>query len=308
MDVIAEWLSAARVSGTVFSRSELSEPWGFEYPAAPRIAFHILARGRAYLRGPGLARAIPVGQGDIVLLGSGQGHSLASSPAGRAENLLSYLSGHPLGRDRTIRAGGGGAEAVMICGAYSLDAANAGALLSLLPAVVHLPAELTSGSLVQATLQLLLQELTLAGQAGDAVLSRLVDVLLIYLLRAWSRTGSAGDHGWLSALGDPHLACALARVHEQPARPWTVELLASEAGLSRSAFARRFATLVGEAPLAYVTRWRMTLAARLLADTALPIAAIAARVGYTSEHAFNRAFSRLRGVAPGRWRTQSASA
>jgi AraC-like DNA-binding protein len=308
MDVIAEWLSAARVSGTVFSRSELSEPWGLEYPAAPRIAFHIISRGRAYLRLSGRSRGIVLGQGDIVLLGSGQGHVLASSPNGPAENLLGYLSRHPLGRDRTIRhGGGGGAGAVMICGAYAIDQANAGALLSLLPKVIHLPAELTAASPVQATLQLLLSEMTLAEVAGDAVLSRLVDVLLIYVLRAWAMSRPEGSHGWLSALRDPRIACTLARLHEQPAHGWTVESLAAEAGMSRSAFARSFADLVGEAPLAYLTRWRMTLAARLLTDTTLPIAEIASKVGYTSEYAFNRAFSRVRRTSPGRWRAGNSS-
>ena len=180
MDVIAEWLSAARISGTVFSRSELSEPWGLEYPAAPRIAFHVISRGRAFLRLPRKKRTLPLAQGDIVLLGSGQGHELLSSPNGESESLLEYLARHPLSRDRTIRFGGGGSQTVMICGAYSLDAANAGTLLSLLPTVVHLPGELTASSPVQPTLSLLLHEMTAAEQAGDAVLSRLVDVLLIY--------------------------------------------------------------------------------------------------------------------------------
>jgi len=305
VDVIAEWLSAARISGTVFSRSELSEPWGLEYPAAPRIAFHVISRGRAFLRLPRKKRTLPLAQGDIVLLGSGQGHELLSSPNGESESLLEYLARHPLSRDRTIRFGGGGSQTVMICGAYSLDAANAGTLLSLLPTVVHLPGELTASSPVQPTLSLLLHEMTAAEQAGDAVLSRLVDVLLIYVLRAWGQSRPEGMQGWLTALRHPDLGCALARIHEEPARDWTVAALAEAAGTSRSAFARKFTTQVGEAPLAYVTRWRMTLAARLLTDTEISIASIASRVGYTSEFAFNRAFSRARGIAPGRWRAQA---
>ncbi len=303
MDVIAEWLSAARVSGMVFSRSELTEPWGFVYPGAPRIAFHVIARGRAWLR-PSRGPAVALGQGDVVLLGTGQTHRVASSPEVDCVSIMEHLAQSPLGADRTLRHGGGGASATMICGAYGLDEANAGALLGLLPTVVHLPASLAESSPVPATLQLMVQEMARAEPSGDAIIARLVDVLLIYVLRAWSQSRPEGGHGWLTALRDPSLACALARVHEHPARDWTVESLAAEAGTSRAVFARRFATLVGEAPLAYVTRWRMTLAARMLADTTLPIATVAARVGYTSEHAFNRAFSRVRGVAPGRFRAQ----
>jgi len=304
VDVIGEWLSAARVSGTAFSRSELTEPWGFSYPAAPRIAFHIISRGRAYLRVPRQTCAKPLRQGDIVLLASGLKHELSSSPEGETEDIFAYLARRPLGRDRTIRHGGGGPSTAMLCGAYSLDTAVSGPLLSLLPAVVHLPADSVTSSPVEAMTNLLLQEFSLADQAGDTVLARLIDVLLIYVLRTWSALDPDRTHGWLAALRDPNLASVLVRVHEQPARAWTVATLAAEAGMSRSAFARRFALLVAEPPLSYVTRWRMTLAARLLADTKMPIATIASRVGYTSEHAFNRVFSRTRGIAPARWRAQ----
>ena len=305
MDVIADWLSAARVTGTLFSRSELTEAWGLRYPAAPRIAFHILSRGRAYLRRPGTAAPpTALGQGDVVLLTSGEAHELASSPGAPAIDLLAQLAAQPLGADRTIRLGGGGAMTVMLCGAYGLDAANAGPLMSLLPPVVHLPAGEQEGTAVHATLQLLLAET--AAASGPSVVSRLVDVLLIYVLRAWSRGGvGAAATGWLRALHDPCLACALARVHDEPAREWTVEAMAEEAGLSRSAFARRFTATVGEAPLAYLTRWRLTLAARILADGDAPLAAVAERVGYRSEFAFNRAFARHHGVAPGRWRARA---
>lgn len=137
------------------------------------------------------------------------------------------------------------------------------------------------------------------------MVGRLTDVLFVYVLREWSRMQPKDSKGWLTALHDPQLARAFVKVHEQPARQWTVEQLAEEAALSRAAFARRFKDLVGQTPLGYVTQWRMALAARMLADTALPISTVADRVGYTSEFAFNRAFSRERGEAPGHWRTRA---
>ncbi len=305
MDIIAEWLSAARVNGTIFARTELAQPWSLEFPAAPRIAFHIVVRGQAYLaqdsqRGPRL-----LSQGDVVLLASGSRHVLSSDPTLEPTNIIAYMTANPLGPDRTIRYGAGPASTVILCGAYDLDGANAGPLLALLPAVVHLAAEEGVGSPVGATIQLLQHELQPSATAGDTVQSRLVDVLLVYVLRAWARLRPEDETGWLSALRDPQLATALARVHEHPGRSWTVEELATAAGLSRSAFARRFTAMVGEAPLAYVTRWRLTLAARLLADSSTPIAAIAGRVGYESEFAFNRAFSRQHGLAPGQWRARA---
>ena len=129
----------------------------------------------------------------------------------------------------------------------------------------------------------------------------MIDLLLIHVVRTWS---AAGDErpSWLRALNDPVIAHVIAVLHDRPAEPWTIERLAAEVHLSRATLARRFAELVGEPPLAYLTRWRMDLAARRLRDTTDPVETIARSVGYTSEYAFNRAFSRHRGLPPGRYR------
>jgi AraC-like DNA-binding protein len=151
----------------------------------------------------------------------------------------------------------------------------------------------------------------LAGELGErdagarAAVARLIDLLLIHAVRAWSAS-AAERPSWLRALNDPVIAQALAVLHERPAEPWTIERLAAEVHLSRATLARRFAELVGEPPLTYLTRWRMDLAARRLRDTTEPVETIAHGVGYTSEYAFNRAFSRHRGQPPGRWRRAAA--
>ena len=131
----------------------------------------------------------------------------------------------------------------------------------------------------------------------------LLDTLLLYLLRAWWLT-ECGDRstGWSAALRDPVVAGALRALHDDPARPWTVEELGALGGLSRAAFARRFTTLVGRSPLAYLTWWRMTTAGRLLRTADLPLRAVAERSGYSSEFAFAKAFKREYGVAPGQYR------
>ena len=134
--------------------------------------------------------------------------------------VFEYLARHPLGFDRTLRHGGGGAPTTLVCGADMLEQTSAGPMLSILPPVVHLPADSVAlTSLVQATIQLLLQEFTHAEQCGDAVLSRLVDVLLIYVLRAWSEGADEGSGGWLGALRDPNLARDGARARTASARP-----------------------------------------------------------------------------------------
>jgi len=125
---------------------------------------------------------------------------------------------------------------------------------------------------------------------------------LVYSLRAWLRDQPEGSAGWLGALRDPQIRKALTQIHEAPQAPWTVESLARSVAMSRAAFAKRFADIVGEPPLAYVTRWRMDLAAKLLRESREPVARIAGRVGYLSETAFAKAFRRRRHVAPGQYR------
>jgi transcriptional regulator GlxA family with amidase domain len=134
-----------------------------------------------------------------------------------------------------------------------------------------------------------------------------MDLLVIYALRLWRDSDARSGLGWFSAIRDPALARCVRTLHATPDRRWTVEELAAEAGMSRSVFARRFSEALGESPLAYLTRLRMTVAAQLLSESTLPTAAIAARVGYASEFTFTRAFSRSRGVAPVNWRNEQRS-
>jgi transcriptional regulator GlxA family with amidase domain len=135
--------------------------------------------------------------------------------------------------------------------------------------------------------------------------ARLIDLLFVQLVRAWISTTHDSEVSWLRALHDPIVAEALALLHQQPERDWTVEALAAETHVSRAALNRRFTKLVGEPPASYLTRWRMDLAAKRLRATNDPVAAIANAVGYTSEYAFSRAFSRARGQPPGRYRNRA---
>ncbi|BCJ47045.1 hypothetical protein GCM10010168_34350 [Actinoplanes ianthinogenes] len=187
-----------------------------------------------------------------------------------------------------------------MCGAYRLRRAQAHPLLSGLPEVVHVPA---GDPALDAAVALLAAELAGGGPGAAAVIPALLDTLLLYIVRAWLRADAGRTAtGWAAALADPALAAALHAVHADPAHPWTVQELGAVAGLSRAAFARRFTTVVGQPPLAYLTWWRMTLARRLLTGGDLPLRAVAARSGYANEFAFAKAFKREAGIAPGHYR------
>lgn len=178
-------------------------------------------------------------------------------------------------------------------------------MLSLLPAVVLVSGEeAPDASPVSATLRLLRSELASAAAGRGTIIDRLIDVLFVHVVRAWVATQDGRATSWLGALRDPIVARALTAMHSAPATPWTIDSLAREVSLSRATLTRRFTTLVGEAPLSYLTRWRMDLAAGQLRDTDDAVSAIAHRVGYTSEFAFSRAFSRVRGQPPGRYRSE----
>ena len=152
-----------------------------------------------------------------------------------------------------------------------------------------------------STLRLLGHELAVARAGGSAITDRLIDILFVHVVRGWA-SHQADDGSWLGALADPIVARALTIMHGEPASNWTVETLADRVNVSRATLARRFTRLVGETPLSYLTRWRMELAARHLRYTDDAVGAIARQVGYSSEFAFSRAFSRARGTAPGRYR------
>jgi AraC-like DNA-binding protein len=306
VDVLADVLSATRIGGTVFCRSELTSPWGLLFEPDSRVGLHIVARGACWLRLRGRAEPVQLGQGDVVLLPHGSGHSLTSAPEVRPRPLAEVMgrcqvSQGPHGLSLSLE--GEGASTVLLCGAYRFEHDGRHPLLSLLPPLIHLPAGRVPASL-EAVLRLLVAEYAQPSPGSTTVTARLVDVLFVHIIRCWLEQQPEGNAGWLGAVRDAQVGRALALMHGAPHRDWTVEALASEVACSRATFMRRFRELVGEPPLAYLTHLRMELAARLLRESERPLADIAARVGYTSEFAFNRTFHRVRGVPPGRYREQ----
>lgn len=179
-------------------------------------------------------------------------------------------------------------------------------LLRLLPKVLRLrPADSQEAAWVESTLRQLAAEARGRWPGHEIVVSRLTDVLFVQVLRTWLNTHQGTQGNWMAALRDPQMGKALAQMHEAPAHPWTIQELASHVGLSRSPFASRFARLVGESPMAYLTRLRMTKAASLLRQPGTSLIEAAAQSGYQSEAAFSKAFRRHFGMPPGQYRKVS---
>lgn len=299
-DPLGEALHFLRMSGTFYCRSELTAPWGLELPPEPRsLWFHVVNAGRCWLEVDGTEPRL-LQPGDFALVPHGEGHrvrSEAGAPTPRVETLP-----HDYASDRyaILRHGGGGAPVSLVCGTVRFGHPAARSLVRLLPRTIVVEATSSPRTdWMQSTLRLIAAEAQTLQPGGEAVITRLSDILVIQAIRAWIETESTGRTGWLGALQDPQIGRAISLVHRDPARAWTVGSLARELAMSRSAFAARFTELVGEPVMRYVTRWRMHVALDWLQQDAVTVADLAGRLGYESEAAFSRAFKRTIGVSPG---------
>ncbi|GIG66909.1 AraC family transcriptional regulator [Phytomonospora endophytica] len=290
MDVLSDVIATTRTGRPVSGMFERHAPWGRRYPKVEAAGFHVVLQGACVLLRDG-AEPVALAVGDVVFMPRGCEHALADRP----DSPLTETA-RP-GEPRHIP--GPGVSTTLLCGSYELAADRTHPLLAELPEVVHIPARLGTHPALRGAVDLLAAELAAPALGADAAVPPLLDLLLLYMLRARL---SEGTGGWAAAFADPAIAAALRGIHADPRRQWTVEALGELAGLSRAAFAKRFTAAVGEPPLAYLTRWRMITAARLLREGDAPLATVARQAGYGSEFAFGKAFKREYGCAPGRYR------
>ena len=299
-DPLGAALHSLRMSGTFYCRSEFTAPWGFEVPPMPGcVWFHVITSGECRLEIEG-AEPCLLRTGDLALIPHGEGHRVRSDPAASAPSVYDLPREAVSDRYEVLRHGGGGTPAGMVCGAVALDHPAADRLVELLPKVIHhAAADSLEQDWTQSTLRLMAVEARTLRPGAETMVTRLSDILVIQAIRSWLETDPASRAGWLGALHDPQIGRAIALIHADPAREWTVEALAGELAMSRSAFAARFSALVGEPAMAYVTRLRMQLAAAWLRDDRATVADVAGRLSYRSEAAFSRAFKRVTGSTPG---------
>ncbi len=300
-DALGEALHFLELRGAFYCRSEFTAPFGLELPPLEGyLWFHVITSGSCWLEAAG-TEPRRLGASELALVPHGEGHRLRSELDTPTPSIFE-LEREQLGeRYEILRHGGGGERIDMVCGAVRFDHPVARELLSVLPRILTFDPGTSPAQLewVRATLRLMALEADGLRPGGETVITRLSDVLVVQALRAWLESDPAARSGWLGALQDPQIGRAVALIHRQPSRGWTVASLAGEIAMSRSAFAARFTELVGEPAMSYVTRWRMHLAARALRDEGATVAELARRLGYRSEAAFARAFKRVMGSPPG---------
>lgn len=305
MDPLADALAVSGVRGALSTRVEAGGHWSVVLDDYPGTALHAVTAGSAWLTVSGSDQVAPVelAAGDVVLLPAATAHRLGDEPGSRG----GQATARGRGTGEVIRLGSAPATTRIVTIHYDRDPATLTQILTALPGLVHVRAEV-GGPGLGDTVRMLARELAQPQIGTSAVLNSLVDIVLVQLLRAWLAESPPECFGtWLGALYDPVVGQALQHLHEDPATPWTTASLAEAISVSRATLARRFPAATGATPAAYLAIWRMDLAAVQLRDTHNSLETIAEAVGYGSVPAFSRAFARAHGKTPGRYRGEARS-
>jgi AraC-like DNA-binding protein len=300
VDPLGEALHFLRMSGVFYCRSEFTAPFGLALPPFKDcMMFHVVTAGQCWLEVEGADPHL-LRPGDLALVPHGAGHRLVSEAGVPAAALFDLDRKLVSDRYEILQHGGGGAATTAICGVVRFDHPAADHLKKLLPRLINVDVwNSPEMEWLQSTLRFIAVEAQELRAGGETVITRLADILVVQAIRFWIARDPAAQTGWLGALRDNQIGRAIAMIHRDPTRNWTVAALASTVGMSRSAFAARFTDLVGEPAMQYVTRWKMHAAQMWLAEGHTSLSELAGRLGYKSEAAFSRAFKRLIGISPG---------
>lgn len=329
--LLDDLLGSIFVRSSAFFRVALGAPWGLsldssayqaacetfrrmKYPSRPLgrgvsgrlVAFHIVAAGACWLEVQGEASGTQLATGDFIVLPQEHEHVLRDQPTSPAIGLLDLIKVSPPSSNGEINLRGIGPTTRLVCGAMRFDNPGTNPLLAALPRLIRVKGGDDGGiPWLRLTIQHVIDELDSNRPGVEVVVGRLADILFIGAVRSYLEESLASaETGWLAAVQDRQIGRAIALLHHDPARPWTVEMLADQVALSRSALASKFNQMVGEPPLHYLTRVRLDAAARRLRGTNDKLIVVAAGAGYDSAAAFSRAFERHVGMSPGEYRAQ----
>jgi len=297
-DPVSSLLNAIKVHSSVFCLSDLGAPWGFEVAASKIAKFHLVLEGKCWLQ-PQCSEAVLLSDGDLVILPHGTNHAMLDEPGSLVVSLEKLTSDYPLDEDARLSNGGTGNRTRLLCGGFGLSDTSDSGLVSRLPDVMVLDSG-AIGSWSEPLVSLARLEADRIAPGSQAIFTKLADVLLSQALRTeLNRSDQKPWHTVGNGAGVEHAVRLLA---QHPDRPWTLQLLAREAGMSRTQLAAGFRATIGDSPMRHLAGIRLNLAAWYLVTSDKSVEAIARRTGYASSASLSKAFSREFGVPPGTYR------
>jgi AraC-like DNA-binding protein len=306
MDPLSEVFGSMKIQDAIYRRLEATAPWGFSYSGDvdPRIRFGLVVRGSALLKFKNRRRTISLSGGDLFIsILSDEPFTLVDHPRSA---IVDSSELRKFEVDDVIHFGGGGPLTTFVSGSFGMSTFGAPLISTILPRFLHLRLEQNRSHAFQSVLDLLASETAQRGIASSCLISCLYELLFVYAIRAYASGSAAPPKGWLAAMSDKHLSKAIEAMHAGLAKSWSVESLAREARMSRSAFALKFRTVLGQTPLEYLTQWRMYKAGGMIRSNHTSFCEVASAVGYGSESSFSRVFRREMGVAPREYRRKCA--
>jgi len=304
MDALTDILQSLHLNGGIYFRCELSAPWGMDIGQTPVAEFHVITRGTCWVNVTGAAAPVCLNAGDLVLFPHGHAHLLLDALATKAIPPAEMIGNQTIENYGPVIYGSGDNPVNILCGYFEFDRTVQSPLLEALPPFIHLKGtDATEFLWLQTTINFISYEIRNARPGTAAVVNRLVEVLFTQIIRAYI-TQTETPSGILGAIADMKLGLALNAMHQHPEHFWSLDTLAQQAGMSRTAFAQRFQAKAKQTPMHYLTMWRMQKAKEMLTSGNMSMLAIAEKVGYQSEASFGKAFKNCMGISPGACRRQ----
>jgi AraC-like DNA-binding protein len=305
MDTLSKIFTAPRIRDAKFTCLEASAPWGIMSPGERVVKFVHVLSGSAVLTTPDRPGAVQLESGDVFVLLDEAAYRIFDDERSLLIDCVEVERGRVGDR---ISFGGGGATTTFISGAFEIERMERDTALDVLPRFLHLKRSAGRTVAFASVLDMLAVETAAPALGADAAISRLFELLFIHALRAYVEDDGSPKRGWLAAMSDPRLKPVIEAIHADPAKDWTVDALARTAGMSRSAFALRFKSVLEQTPLEYLTSWRVRCASAMLLKSSAPISDIARKSGYGSDAAFNKVFKRVTGQTPAKFKKLNGAA
>ena len=298
MDALSAILDAVHMKSMVYEKSSLSAPWGIDVAEDRNSQFWRLQTGKCFLKTPG-APAIEMKEGDVVFVPNGSAHWMADKPGRKLVPAHKYVASRNSGKPMFT---GNGPVTVLIGGHFEFDERSVHPFLNDLPKIMHIKAvKQEEQTWLQQSFRIMFEELSMERPGSKLIMSRLAEVMFVYLIRTYLEQADAHS-GFLLALKDDRISKGLKLMHEHPEKAWTVAALAKSTGMSRTLFFNKFKNIAGATPMGYLTNWRIMKAKEIMAVSKANISEIAEEVGYQSEAAFNRIFKQTTGETPAQYR------